>query len=99
MFTADWLSALDRRFPLTNRARPRPRPRRRRVGRRLRVAAELAPLEDRCLMSRSMLGTHPRSERLTAPPTSGVIVMPASNVSTPGAVMDQNPHFKDNCHL
>jgi hypothetical protein len=89
MFSADWLSALDRRFHLTNRARPRPR----RVDRRLRVAAELSPLEDRCLMSRSMLGTHPRGGRLTAP-ASGVIVMPASNVSTPGAAMYQNPNLK-----
>jgi hypothetical protein len=56
MFSANWLSALDRRFQRTNRARPR----RRRLDRRLRVAAELSPLEDRCLMSRSMLGTHPR---------------------------------------
>jgi hypothetical protein len=90
MFTADWLSALDRRFHLTNRARPR----RRRASRRLWVTAEVSLLEDRCLMSRTVPHTHPRVERLTTPPASGVIVMPASNVSAPGDVMYQNPHLK-----
>ena len=55
MFPADWLSALDRRFHLTNRVRPR----RRRGNRPLRVAAEVSLLEDRCLMSRSLHAAHP----------------------------------------
>jgi hypothetical protein len=90
MFPADWLSALDCRFHLTNRVRPR----RRRGNRPLRVAAEVSLLEDRCLMSRSLHAAHPPREGLTTAPASGVIVMPASNVSAPGDVMYQNPDLK-----
>ena len=90
MFPADWLSALDRRFHLMNRVRPR----RRRDNHRLRVAAEVSPLEDRCLMSRSLHAAHPPREGLSTAPASGVIVMPASNVSAPGDVMYQNPNLK-----
>ena len=46
MSAPDWLSALNRRFHLTKRARPRPR----RGDRRLWVAAEVSTLEERCLM-------------------------------------------------
>jgi hypothetical protein len=49
MFAAGWLSALDRRFHLTNRARPRGR----RADRRLPFAGEVSLLEDRCLLSSS----------------------------------------------
>jgi hypothetical protein len=90
MFATDWLSGLNHRLRLTNRLGPH----RRRVDRRLRVAAEVSLLEDRCLMSRSVPYTHSRGERLTTPPAPGVIVMPATNVTAPGAVMYQNPHIK-----
>ncbi len=95
MFTTDWLSALDRRFHLTNRARPR-RPR---VSRRLRVAAELAPLEDRCLMSRTVPHTRPPVERLTTPPASGVIVIAGQQRDRAGSRDVSESSSKDDGYL
>src|SRR5690349_1699953 len=53
MRVADWLSGLNLRLGFANRARLR----RRRANHLTPVTAEVAPLEDRCLMTSALLGT------------------------------------------
>jgi hypothetical protein len=72
MNLADRLSGLNFRFRLGKSARAR----RRRVNHRWKIAAQVSPLEERCMLS------------FGDGPTSGIL-MPASNVSDPGLVMSQ----------
>ena len=78
MFTADRLSGLNLRLRFRNSARLSRRP----CNRRLQLAAEVSHLEQRCLMSRSVLGTQEHVERTKHKLTSPNDVLTPTN--TPG---------------
>jgi hypothetical protein len=88
MLLVDPLSRLNLQLRFRKSAHPRRRP----ANHLWKVAAEVSLLEDRCLMSRSVLGAHAHGRHFTSP--AGPIKMPDTNVGAAEDVIYQNANIK-----